>query len=285
VAALVLLASIFSAEAADRSKPIEKAEMSMLVSGSIDMRPDGSVERYAIDHADALSPAITQMIGTQVSQWRFEPVLVDGTPVAARTNMSLRIVAKPVDEKNFNVRIQSASFSGGSDGMDDHMSVLKKSPLGPMVHAMLDTGIDAADLYLALKIGADGKVLDAVVEQVNLFALAGDARMAKVRNILGDSALKVVRQWTFSVPGREPDGEPYWSGVLPIAFRMSGGSSPATESQAYGHWRAYIPGPCAPVPWRTDGGDNRCESDAAPEGVLSLDNSGPELLTPLMQGG
>ncbi|MFT3897326.1 MAG: protein tonB [Thermomonas sp.] len=269
------------AMAAEGSKLIEKAEMSMLVSGSIDMRPDGSVERYSIDHSEKLSAAITQMIGTQVSQWRFEPVLVDGKPVAARTNMSLRIVAKPVDERNFNVRIQSASFSGGKDGADERISVLKRTSLGPMVHALQSTGLGAANLYLALKIGTDGKVLDAVVQQVSLPGLGtNEKELARLRNVLGEATVKVVRQWTFAVPQREPEGDPYWSGILPVAFSMG-----ESFDNGYGEWRAYIPGPCAPIPWRTSDRDGRCASDAAPDGVLTLDNAGPKLLTPLMQGG
>ncbi len=283
-----LLAAAFAAKAGHKDRLIEKAEMSMVVGGSIEMRADGSVASYSIDHSEKLSQAVTQLVGAQVAQWRFEPVLVDGKPVAARTNMSLRIVAKPVDDKNFNVRIQSASFSGGRDGADDRLSVLKKTSLAPMVQALMSTGLDAADLYLALKIDTDGKVMDAIVEQVNLPGLATDRELAWLSKVLGQATVKVVRQWTFNVPERGPEGEPYWSGTLPVTFRMSNsGSSPPAEA-GYGEWRMYVPGPCTPIPWRKlekGGVDDRCSNDAAPEGVLSLDNAGPKLLTPLMQGG
>lgn len=279
-ATLALLLPGVPSAAVDR-KLLERAEMSMLVSGGIDLRPDGSVERYSIDHSEKLSPAVTQMIGTQVSQWRFEPTVVEGKPVRAHTNMSLRIVAKPVDEKNFSVRIQSASFSGGSDEADERMSVLKRTSLGPMVLALQSTGLSAADLYLALKIGTDGTVEDIVVQQVNLPGLGtNDKAMARLRQVLGEATVKVVRQWTFAVPQREPEGEPYWSGILPVAFRMG-----VPFESGYGEWRAYVPGPCAPIPWRTHVGEDRCGIDAAPGGVLTLDDSGPKLLTPLMQGG
>ena len=284
--ALALLAPVFSAEAADRGKLIEKAEMSMLVTGGIDMRPDGSVERYSLDHQEKLSQAITQMIGAQVSQWRFEPTIVDGKPIAAHTNMSLRIVAKPIDEQNFNVRIQSASFSGGSQDPDNRISVAKRTSLGPMVQALMSAGTDAAELYLALKIDRDGKVLDAIVEQVNLYAIGSERDMALVRNTLGKSAVRTVRQWRFAVPAQEPGDEPYSTGTLPFTFWTSGdNNSPPPDLQGNGEWRTYIPGPCTPIPWRSYDSMGRCASDAAPEGVLTLDNSGPKLLTPLMQGG
>ena len=282
---LLLAPGVRSATVAD-GRLIEKAEMSMLVSGVIDMRADGSVEHYSLDHPEKLSPAVTQMIGTEVLQWRFEPVLVDGKPVAARTNMSLRIVAKPVDEQNFNVRIQSASFYGGSGDKRGLVSVQKKTSLMPMIDAMASTGVDAADLYLALKIGKDGKVMDAIVEQVNLYAIGSERDMALVRNTLGKSAVRTVRQWRFAVPAQEPGDEPYSTGTLPFTFWTSGdNNSPPPDLQGNGEWRTYIPGPCTPIPWRSYDSMGRCASDAAPEGVLTLDNSGPKLLTPLMQGG
>lgn len=284
-AVLAMLAITFAAGAIDKQKLIEKAEMSMLVSGSIEMRSDGSVERYSLDHPEKLPQAVTQLVGMQVPQWRFEPVLVDGQPTAAQTNMSLRIVAKPVDEQNFSVRIQSVSFSGGSQDSGNRISIAKRTSLAPMVRALVSADTDAADLYLALKIGRNGRVLDAVVEQVNLYALGSESQMTIVRKILGKSAADTVRQWTFSVPAREPEDEPYWSGTLPISFRLSGnGSSPPADMQGHEEWRMYIPGPCTPIPWRISGKDGRCASDAAPEGVLTLDNSGPKLLTPLTQG-
>ncbi|GAA5001057.1 hypothetical protein GCM10025793_05050 [Lysobacter lycopersici] len=263
------------------------SEMSMLVKGTIDMRPDGSVESYALDDSGKLSPAVAGMVGMQVSQWRFEPTLVDGKPVRARTKMQLRIVAKPADTQNFDVHIQSAYFWGDSEGEDERISVRKKTSRGPMVSALMSTGLDAADLYLALKIGPDGKVEDAIVEQVNLPTLYSDGDMARLRRLLSQPTLKVVRQWTFNVPTKgERAGQPYWSGFLPVTFRLSDQNGSPAEA-GYGEWRAYIPGPCTPIPWRTldKGGDNsHCGNDAAPEGVLSLDNSGPKLLTPLMQG-
>ena len=282
-----LSATGFATDAADQERLLRMSEMSMLVKGSIDMRPDGSVERYSIDHSGKLSQAITQMIGAQVSQWRFEPTVVDGKPVPAHTNMSLRIVARPVDEQNFNVRIQSAYFWGKSGGEDERISIRKKTSLGPMVSALMSTGLVAADLYLALKIGPDGSVEDAVVEQVNLPGLDTDGEMARLRKLLSQPTLKVVRQWKFNVPTKgERAGQPYWSGFLPVTFRLSDQyGSPAEAGD--GEWRAYIPGPCTPVPWRIldKGGDrSHCGNDAAPEGVLSLDNAGPKLLTPLMQG-
>ncbi|HOS60516.1 MAG TPA: hypothetical protein PK661_10500, partial [Syntrophorhabdaceae bacterium] len=84
-----------------------------------------------------------------------------------------------------------------------------------------------------------------------------------------NAALNVVRKWTFSIPTKgERAGQPYWSGILPVSFRMWGGSRPPDEEE--GQWQAYFPGPCTPIPWRVleqDDGKDRCDGDAAPDGV------------------
>ncbi len=280
--ACALMTISFSAGAAGPLAPLDRAELSMLVKGSIGIGPDGSVEGYSIDHAKKLSPAVSEMIGAEVSRWRFEPVLVDGKPVHARTRMQMRVVASPKDEKNFDVRIQSAVFSGGAAARDEVVGVKTRTGLGPLVRAMMSTGA-MGDVYLVLKIGPDGKVMDGIVRQVNLTTRGTENQMLEARRILGSESLALIRTWTFSVPTRgENAGKPYWSGVMPVSFSFDGRS----ESDA--RWQTYFPGPCARVPWREgDEGpedSEACHSDAAPEGVLSLDDSGPKLLTPLMHG-
>lgn len=282
VLALALSAAVSANVAADPLVPLEQAEMSMTVKGSIDMRPDGSVSAYTIDKAENIPPAVRQMIGAQVSQWRFEPTLVDGKPVDARTNMQLRIVARQQDASNFNVVIQSASFSGGRDDKTGQLAVLRRTSLKPLMLAMMSSGA-TGEVYLALKIGPDGKVLDGIAEQVNLTVRGTEKEMADARKLLGDQSLAVVRRWTFSVPTTgESAGQPYWTGILPIKFDDS-----VRKPSDLARWKAYFPGPCTQIPWRDADGeshDGACRVDAAPEGVMTVDGAGPKLLTPLTQG-
>jgi len=46
-------------------------------------------------------------------RWRFEPVLLDGKPVAAKAPMSMRVVASKRDDGNYNIGIRSAYFGQG----------------------------------------------------------------------------------------------------------------------------------------------------------------------------
>ena len=220
------------------------------------------------------------------AQAPFEPVVIDGKPSEARTNMTIRVVASPASDGNYSLVIQGANFSGSKVSTAEKLRIKTRTGIGPLIRVMMSTGA-TGEVYVALKIGPDGKVQDGVIEQVNLTVLGTDKQMEDARVALGDSSLALVRKWTFSVPTQgESAGKPYWSGVLPIFFDGLDSSGP---SQQYGRWRAYVPGPCAAVPWRDseEGGSNmehRCEIDALPEGEFTLDSSGPKLLTPLMQG-
>ena len=285
-AIFALLAVMFAADAAIPRVPDRQVELSMLLKGTIDIAPDGGVERYSLEKSKDLTPAAVGILNKQISRWRFEPVVIDGKPSEARTNMTIRVVASPASDGNYSLVIQGANFSGSKVSTAEKLRIKTRTGIGPLIRVMMSTGA-TGEVYVALKIGPDGKVQDGVIEQVNLTVLGTDKQMEDARVALGDSSLALVRKWTFSVPTQgESAGKPYWSGVLPIFFDGLDSSGP---SQQYGRWRAYVPGPCAAVPWRDpeEGGSNmehRCEIDALPEGEFTLDSSGPKLLTPLMQG-
>ena len=287
VAALALLASVFVAEAVNPQSPNRQADLSMLLKGTIDIAPDGRVERYSLEKSKDLTAVAAELLGKQISLWRFEPIEIDGKPAEAHTKMAIRVVASPSSDGNYALVIQGVNFSGGKKSAAEKLSIKTRTGIGPLMRVMMSTGAKG-DVYLALKIGPDGKVMDAVVEQVNLTVQGTDEQMTNARTELGEASLAVIREWTFNVPTQGKfAGRSYWSGVMPVAFLGMDSSGPPKE---YGRWKAYFPGPCAAVPWRDsdDGGsnvDHRCKVDALPEGEFTLDNAGPKLLTPLMQGG
>jgi hypothetical protein len=137
----------------------------------------------------------------------------------------------------------------------------------------------SGEVYIALKIGPDGKVMDSIVRRVDLMTSATEAQMAKAREILGDRTLKAVRNWTFDVPTRGKNaGQPYWSGILPVVFIIDRNEA----MPPYGEWRAYLPGPCAEIPWHVLE-DEPPNGGNCVMGLETLDSDGPKLLTPLMQ--
>lgn len=201
----------------------------------------------------------------------------DGKATAVRTQGVLRIVAKPQEGGGYAAGIQSARFWGTAATDPSRLSVREKTlPLAYPSCGLL-RGM-SGDVYVALKLGPDGKVIDGVVQKVNLTASASEAQMAKARRILADTTLEAVRNWTYNVPTQgEEAGQPYWIGVLPVFFNSD------EDPPSYGQWRAYLPGPCTEVPWPDPkDGSRKPTCDSGPEQVMPLGRDGPKLPTPLM---
>jgi hypothetical protein len=278
IGAVALLAAASGAVAGSGEASRARPELSMELRGTIDIRPDGSVAGFTLEDAGKVPPAVASLVDRKVLQWKFESVQADGKPTAVRTQGVLRIVAKPQQDGGYAAGIQSARFSGGAAKNDpSRLSVREKNP--PLAYPSfgLLRGM-SGDVYVALKLGPDGKVIDGIVQKVNLTASATEAQMAKARRILADSTLEAVRNWTYNVPTQgEEAGLPYWIGVLPVIFDSDG------DAPSYGEWRAYLPGPCTEVPWPDPkDGARKPTCDSGPEGVMPLGSDGPKLLTPLM---
>ena len=93
--ALVLWAATPYVHAGSSHAEVRKqVEASMLVQGTIDIDAEGRVVAHQLDQADTLSKAIRDIIERRVGEWRFEPILVDGKAVRARSPMQLRLVTK-----------------------------------------------------------------------------------------------------------------------------------------------------------------------------------------------
>ena len=102
----------------------------------------------------------------------------------------------------------------------------------------MSTGANG-DVYLALKIGPDGKVIDGVVEQENLTTKGTETQMIEARRILGSESLALIRTWTFAVPTRGKEaGKPYWSGLLPYRSGSSANPSPMAGGKGISRVRA-----------------------------------------------
>src|SRR5690606_9561495 len=131
---------------------------------------------------------------------------------------------------------------------------------------------------LMLQVGRDGRVREAVAEQVNLRTLGNEKQMASMRNMLAQSALRAAREWTFQPP---TTGElahlDAWSGRVTVNYLLDG-----EEAADYGQWRAYIPGPRHPAPWLKDDEDAANTSpDTLLAGGFQMLGQGLKLLTPL----
>lgn len=262
-----------------RKEALQQAELSLRVTGSVDIEPDGGVSAYVVDQPEKLPGGVRELISKNVPKWRFEPILVDGKAVSARAKMSLHVVAKRIDENRFNAMIDAANFGTGEQVPGEDITVKEmKPPKYPMWAAM--KGFKGT-VYLVLRIGRQGTVEDLVVEQVNLRTVGTPREMELGRNHLSRAALEAAKAWTFVPPTKgENAKQESWSVRVPVDYSLDG----EDRTQKYGRWQAYIPGPRQRIPWDTDEDDNAFGPDALPDGGIYMVGGGPRLLTPLEQG-
>ena len=246
--ALVLATGAVEAASGRRAATEEirnQVESSLLVTGTIDIRTDGSVAGHALDGAEKLADGVVDLVAKAVEGWRFEPFdLAEGTSLA-RTQMSLRLVARPLDETQVAVEIAAASFgSPTSDAFVTPRRALTR-PEYPAAAARVGAG---GIVYVVARVDREGRVSELVAEQVDLYVAAPPREMDLLRKMFTESALRTARRWRFQPPitGEEADEEA-WSIRIPIEFLMEerGMADPFK-------WRAYIPGPSQPIPWLAD---------------------------------
>jgi hypothetical protein len=271
--ALVLVAWVGSALAAGGPAAVRKQiESSLLVNGTIDITADGAVAGYVLKDADALPSGIRNMVASVVPKWRFEPVKLRPGATLARATMSLRFVAKKLENDDITIEIRGAHFS--NEGLEKWISTqgTLAPPRYPREAALAGVG---GTVYTVLKIGRDGHVQEAIAEQVNLRFVADENAMQRWRDMLAKVSLRAAKQWTFLPPTTGDDVDaPYWSARVPVDFVAPGSERPKSHK-----WLAYVPGPQAVIPWRN--GESHAGADAlAAGGVYPLDG-GPKLLTAL----
>lgn len=250
----------------------KRVQASMLVTGMIEVAPDGSVAQYALDHPKELPPAVTDLLAKAIPTWKFAPITVDGKPAIAKAAMSLRVVAKPRDDGNYSISVAATHFG---DQNDDHAikAVQRRPPVYPP-EAIREhiTGT----VYLALRVDAAGKVADAAAEQVDLGEIGSDVQMKQWRDRLAWVSVATAKRWTFSLA--TDAASPYRVVRVPVTFnlRINGYSTRV----GYGQWNVYVPGPVQLIPWL----DNEPMSggvDALPDGDIDQVGHGLRLLTPI----
>lgn len=274
VAALFLCPAV--AGAAKRSEILKQVESSMLVTGMIETRVDGTVGSTTIDKPEKLPAGVVDFVQQQVAAWKFEPVVIDGKARPARSPMSVRLVAKRLDDENYSIGIRNANFDGTMPKEGETLTGIKMTP--PSYPQSVAMSGASGVVYVVVKVGKDGRVSDAIVEQVNLKTVGLESEMAAWRKSLSNAALQGTRKWTFATPtkGELADDE-FWSARVPVAFHMD-----KRFNTAYGKWEMYIPGIRQTIPWSDEDRPGFSPDGLADGGVYMLGkNDGPKLLTPL----
>lgn len=138
------------------------AVLEMNAEGEVQIAPDGSVSDYRLQ--SKLGSPISDVIDRNVRGWHFQPVIIDGRAVIARTAMHIALKAEPVDGKTdgYTLRIASVRFG-------EMKAAHVKPPRYPTVAIRAHVG---GKVMLAARLDADGKVTDVQVYQTSLDARA-----------------------------------------------------------------------------------------------------------------
>lgn len=272
------LAVSFPAMAAGPAAVRKTIEASMLVTGSILVGPGGQVEEFAIDQPEEIERGVLNLVKSNIGQWTFESPLLDGAPVAMRNKMSMRVIGNKLENGDFAFRLGGVSFSPFKVEEGTEVSSTRLTP--PRYPAGAARAGAGATVYLAIKVGKDGKVQDVAAEQVNLQYLANESVMAQARKVFTDASIKAAEQWKFTPPAKGEDvDEPYWTVRVPVDYVIGG------RKAGYGEWEAYVPGPRQPIPWEGLRDMPSFSPDTmVADGSVYQTGKGLRLLTPL-QGG
>lgn len=276
VAVVVALLPLVAAGAIPRAEILRQVESSMLVKGTIEINPDGSVDTLSIDQQDKFPAGLVDFVHKQVQAWKFEPVLVEGKAMRARSPLSVRVVARAVGEDSYSIAIRNASFDGEPPSEGEALSSRSMDP--PRYPDLVARSGASGTVYVVVKVGKEGRVADAVVEQVNLRTIGTAREMEAWRKALADAALKAARKWTFIPPVRgELADDASWSARVPCDFKMD-----SRSTFVYGKWEQYIPGPRQSIPWSEEDRPGFSPDALAAGGVYMIGrNAGPKLLTAL----
>ena len=246
--ALALMA--FTASAGSAKEIRKQAEASVLLTGTVEVAADGSLRGYRLDHPEMIDAPVRDLIDRNVKSWSFEvDSLPDGVPANATivNTMSILVVAKKLENDDYALRLAGSYFSPKENEPGTELTYKRHTP--PTYPFDAVRARVTGKVYLLVKVGRDGKVEDAMAEQVNLGVVAwNEKEMERWRNVLAASSLKAVKQWTFTVPTRgEQADQPYFLARVPIEYDIH--PEGTAKPSKYGEWATYIPGPRSPNPW------------------------------------
>jgi hypothetical protein len=234
--ALVLLTSAARAE-----KP---AAYEMSTEGEVQIAPDGHVSDYRVK--GDLQPAVAELVKRNVMGWHFEPILVDGKPVIAKTAMHLSLHAEPVPDRDDEYSVHVTSISFGTPMRRG----IGNPPRYPERAARARLG---AIVVLSARLDEHGNVAEILPYQTSLDAHARSEKEAeKWRHEFEKAALVAAKTWQFDlteIVGGQRSGAYV---AIPVRFSISMSRTPRTTQ-----WSAYEPGPIHPAPWAAVQGQER----------------------------
>jgi hypothetical protein len=227
---------IAASSSADKESD-KKTFYEMNADGAVQIAPDGHVSEYKL--GGNLQPAVAALVKRAVMGWHFEPIVVDGKPVVAKTAMHLELRAEPVAGKDeFSMHVASITFG------NPVRHGIGKAPRYPRAAAGARLG---AYVVLSGRLDESGEVAEVYPYQTSLDARASSEKQAeKWRREFETAAINAAKTWQYDLT-EIVDGHATGAYVvIPVKFFMSP-SRVARDND----WRGYEAGPIHPAPWAT----------------------------------
>jgi len=259
ILAAMLMASGMTAAKADQPVAIYTME----AVGEVQIAKDGHVSDYRL--SSKLPDEVAKLVDKDVRNWTFEPILLDGHAVVAKTSMHLRLKAEPAagDKRNYLMRIADVRFG------EPQRSGAMKPPRYPEEAVRARLG---ARVLLYLHLDDSGNVVEVQPYQTSLGARTRSEHEAEEwRRAFEKSSIAAAKQWHFDL-AETVDGKPIGTTVIvPIEYSVHESGS---RNRDDGVWKGYLPGPVHPAPWVHDGqlAQNRDLSGLRDGDSLSLDS-------------
>lgn len=212
--------------------------LEMQARGELAIGPDGNVSEYRLD--TKLADDVAALVDRNVRAWAFEPIVVDGKAVTAKTSFHLTLNAVPADDQpqkgNYLLRVENVSFG------EPMKSSQLKPPRYPGSAIKSRVG---AKVILSVRLDEHGNVVEALPYQTSLDRRAHTEQQAEQwRKVFEQTSLEAVKTWHYELSERV-DGKAMgtWARVPVVYTVMEMGRKPRDDQ-----WRAFVPGPIHPRP-------------------------------------
>jgi TonB family protein len=268
----------------------DESVLTLRVDGELAIDAEGRVAEYRI--RSKIDPQIQKLLAKAVPAWRFQPILLDGTPVAARSPMRITLAATEVPG-GYEVRVDNVVFR--ANARDEYEAALAAEkalvaqgrnlgvagePAAPRKPVLITSlkltppqypaGLQKAGVegvvLLNLRLNPDGTVAEVFASQSSLLNVKGRSELLdRARAMLERNASAAAAKWTFKVDAGDPAAlKPDDLTVrVPVDYLL--GVPGRRDPSLADNWRHEFRGPNYPVPWLIESGQEQavCVSDLA----------------------
>ena len=197
---------VFTAHAQEQAPAPAKVELDVM--GTLTIDAQGAVSDY--EAAPSVPAAVASAVKGAVRHWRFEPIVKEGKPVIAKTQMFLFLVGEPGEGGGYRLRVERVQF-GFPRKIKDFNPARQKMP-----DSAVRQGV-GGEVLLAVHIDAAGNVLDATALRSRLVPAPSNARIArKMRSAYEQMFVESMKKSTF-----EPADPAQGGGATSMITNMS----------------------------------------------------------------